>query len=89
MKTLETSRADPDGFDIVVTDQAMPDLSGGELAQELMRVRPGLPIVIVTGHSEIMTPEKAKELGLRGYISKPYTVVELTRVIGEALDAAT
>jgi CheY-like chemotaxis protein len=65
-------RAAPDGFDLVITDMAMPNLSGDRLATELIHIRPDIPILLCTGFSNTLTKEKASSLGIRGFILKPF-----------------
>ncbi|MBW1796685.1 MAG: response regulator, partial [Deltaproteobacteria bacterium] len=64
VEALEAFRAQPDRFDLVITDQTMPNMTGVELAKELMRIRPDIPIILITGFSEIVPPEKAKKMGI-------------------------
>ena len=61
----------PDDFDLVVTDQIMPELTGVEIAQEMLKLRPDRPVLLVTGYSEKITAENAKLFGLSGFFSKP------------------
>jgi PAS domain S-box-containing protein len=75
----------PGAFDLVVTDQTMPGLTGDRLAAELHRVRPELPIVLCTGFSHQLSQERAKELQLAALLYKPYDMGELARAIREAL----
>jgi len=58
-------RAAPEHFDAVITDQTMPNLSGEDLARELLQGCPDLPIILCTGWSCTMMWEKARELGIR------------------------
>lgn len=84
-EALEIFRRDPQAFDLVITDQTMPHLTGLELAQEVLSLRPQLPIILCTGFSELVTPEKAKKAGIREYIMKPLSISELTGAISRAL----
>ena len=61
----------PDDFDLVVTDQIMPELTGVEIAQEMLKLRPNTPVLLITGYSEKVTAENAKLFGLSGFFSKP------------------
>ncbi len=83
LRALKEFEANPDRFDVVITDQAMPNLCGVDLAQAMMKIRPDLPVIIATGFSEKVTPETAQELGLRGYISKPFMKSDLSRALRE------
>jgi signal transduction histidine kinase/ActR/RegA family two-component response regulator len=84
-EALEVFRAQPDSFDLVITDQTMPHLTGGELAKELLAIRADIPIILCTGFSTNFTEELAKKLGIREYIMKPVIVQELSRKIRAAL----
>lgn len=85
-EALELFRDQPDDFDLVITDYTMPNMTGGELAKHILAIRPGMPIVLCTGFSEIFTEEKAKELGVRGYVMKPISIHDLAKICRSALD---
>ncbi len=85
---LELFRGAPGRFDLVVTDMTMPGMTGDLFIRELLRLRPGIPVVICTGFSERMDPDRAREIGAARYIEKPLVKGELGRVVREALDAA-
>jgi DNA-binding NtrC family response regulator len=78
---LEAFQKEPDAFDIVVTDQTMPEMAGNCLAAELLSIRENLPIVICTGYSDIIDEEQAKKLGIREYLMKPFDIRQLENVI--------
>jgi PAS domain S-box-containing protein len=80
-KALERIQADPMKFDLVLTDQTMPQLTGIALAQEIWKIRPNLPIIICTGFSELLSSEKATSMGFRALLNKPYTLAELAQTI--------
>ena len=61
----------PERFDLVITDQAMPELTGVDLARNMLEVRKDLPIVLITGYSEAVSPEKAKSAGISEFVMKP------------------
>jgi CheY-like chemotaxis protein len=86
IEALEAFRAGPDRFDLVLTDMAMPNLSGDKLAAELIRIRPDIPILLCTGFSETMTEEKIQSIGIRGLVLKPIIVKDLAKKIRETLD---
>jgi len=85
IEALELFRARHGDFDLVITDMTMPNMTGAELAKRMLAIRPGMPIILCTGYSELMTEENAKTLGIRGYVMKPLTRKELGTVIHEAL----
>jgi len=79
--------SDPSGFDLVITDQAMPAMSGMRLAKKLLKIRPDVPIILCTGYSATTSREKAKEAGIKEFIMKPLARHELAQAIRRALDA--
>jgi len=86
VEAVEAFRAQPDRFDLVITDQTMPNMTGVELAKELMRIRPDVPIILTTGFSEVVTPQEAKNAGIREYIMKPVVARDLAQAIRQVLD---
>ncbi len=84
-KALEIFRAQPNGFDLVITDMTMPEMTGDTLADEMMKIRPDIPILISTGYSNTMTPEKVRELGVNGLLYKPVTIKKYAEAIQSAL----
>jgi len=88
IEALELFRAKPDDFDLVVTDYTMPNMTGGELAKHILAIRPEMPIVLCTGFSEVFTEEKAKVLGIQGYVMKPISIHDLAKICRSALDQA-
>lgn len=76
----------PGSFDLIVTDQTMPTMTGYELAKRVLEVRPGMPIVLCTGYSETVSEEKAHALGIKGFAFKPLNRAELARVVRTVLD---
>jgi len=86
IETLEAFRAQPDKFDLVITDMTMPNMSGAELASELVEIRPDIPIIICTGFSEKMSKERADVLGIKGFLTKPIVRDQIARTIRKVLD---
>ncbi len=86
-ETLELVRQAPQRYQLVIADLTMPDLSGVELAQELLAVRPDLPIVVCTWFSGLIQAEKTAQLGIRGYLKKPVLIRELAQALQQALAA--
>jgi PAS domain S-box-containing protein len=85
-EALELFRDQPDRFDLVITDQTMPRMTGLELAREMIAVRRDLPIVLCTGFSEGLTAERTRDLGIRDFIMKPVVLHDLARTIRRALN---
>ena len=85
-EALELFRSQPDRFDLVITDQTMPHLTGDSLAVELLRIRPNIPIILCTGYSEKISMEAAEAIGIRKFIFKPIRIRELAKAIREVLE---
>jgi PAS domain S-box-containing protein len=84
-EALEAFQAAPNHFDLVITDQTMPHLTGEALTRALRRLRPDIPIILCTGFSRTLTAEKAASLGIQAYLMKPFGMRELSRAIWQAL----
>jgi PAS domain S-box-containing protein len=74
---LEAFRQNADSIDIVVTDEAMPGLSGMHLAEHMLKLKPAIPIILCTGYSEHATPDSAAQMGIAGFFYKPLKMNEL------------
>ena len=85
-RALEKVKKDPQHFDLLVTDQTMPYLTGKELAQEISKINPDLPVILCTGYSSKITPEDAAKIGIRALLSKPLEMPKLLRVVRDVLD---
>ncbi|OPZ58555.1 MAG: Wide host range VirA protein [Deltaproteobacteria bacterium ADurb.Bin510] len=81
VEALAAFAAAPADFDLVFTDQIMPRMTGAQFAVKVMELRPEIPVIIATGFSEKLTPEAARQLGLRHFLQKPFTRQQLARVI--------
>jgi PAS domain S-box-containing protein len=86
IEALEAFRVNPDKFDLVVTDMAMPNMPGDKLAVDLVKIRSDIPILLCTGFSETMSEEKAASLGIKGFLLKPIVINDLAQKIREVLD---
>ncbi len=85
VEALELVRADPGGFDCVITDQTLPRMTGAELATQLLRLRPDLPVILCTGHSDLIDAQGARELGAREFLCKPLELKVLACAVASAL----
>jgi len=85
-KALNAFREMPEGFDLVITDQTMPGLTGYELTKELRKIRPVIPVILCTGFSETVTPERTRALGISEFILKPLNMQEIAEKICRTLD---
>ncbi len=86
IEALEMFKTRSDEFDLVMTDMTMPNLTGEELAGELMKIRTDIPVILCTGFSEQITEEQAKELGIKEFILKPIMMNELAEIVRSVLD---
>ena len=82
---LAMFEANPDSFDIVIVDQTMPKITGEAVARRLLSIRPELPVILCTGFSHIMTPERAHAIGIRTFLMKPLLPHELDQAIQQNL----
>lgn len=86
VECLEAFRNNPGGFDIVITDMTMPNMTGKDLAKELMAIRPDIPIILCTGFSELIDKTKAKEMGISAFVMKPIVMSQMANTIRKVLD---
>ena len=86
VEAIELFKAAPDTFDLVISDMTMPAMTGVSLAKKLMQIRPQIPVIICTGYSEQIDESRAKELGIRGFLMKPFTIRELSKTVRKVLD---
>ena len=86
VEALEWFRADPDQFDVIITDMTMLRMTGDKLTAEVLKIRPHMPVIICTGYSQRMSAKKAEALGVRKYIEKPIGARNLAAVLREVLD---
>ena len=85
LEALKVFRTSPEKFDLVITDQTMPKMTGQELTQELMKIRPDVLVIICTGYSELIDANKAKEIGIQAFVLKPFTMKTFTETVGKVL----
>ena len=88
LEALETFNSNPDGYDIVLSDMTMPNMTGDQLARELMSIRPDIPIVICTGFSERINKEQAEANKVKGFLMKPVVKSEMVQMVRKVLDEA-
>ena len=85
--TLAEFKKHPDYYDIIITDQTMPDLTGIKLVQEIQIIRPNLPIILCTGYSDTVSEEYALQHGVSEYMIKPFEIKEMAETIRRILRA--
>ena len=86
---LDMFKAQPERFDLVITDMTMPNLTGDRLASELMKVRPDIPIILCTGYSTTIDEVMAQKIGIREYAMKPLSTKNLAELVHNLLAGDT
>ncbi|MFT5701086.1 MAG: PAS domain S-box-containing protein [Desulforhopalus sp.] len=86
-RAIEIFRQNPDGFDLVITDQTMPGMTGDQVATELLSLCGDIPIILCTGYSDIVDENTAKNLGVRRFLLKPINQEVLKTSIRQVLDS--
>ncbi|MCB2182701.1 MAG: PAS domain S-box protein [Desulfobulbaceae bacterium] len=86
VEALEYFLAQPDKFNLVITDMAMPNMSGKELAKKILEIRPDMKIILCTGFSETINREKATQLGITEFVLKPISYNQLAKTVRSVLD---
>ena len=87
LKAIDLFRAHPEIYDMIITDQTMPKVTGEALAREVLRIRPEIPIIMLSGWSKPEVQEEARKLGVRSFISKPFDLGVITHEIRALLDS--
>ncbi len=85
-EALALFKSDPSRFDLVITDQTMPEMTGVELAEEILALRADMPIVMCTGYSQLVDANKARAAGIKAFAMKPLTKREIAKTIRKVLD---
>jgi CheY-like chemotaxis protein len=85
-EALAILRLDPSRFDLVITDQTMPDMTGVELAREILALRADMPIIVCTGFSHAANEESVKAAGVKAFVMKPLTKREIARTVRKVLN---
>jgi len=84
-EALAAFRSNPNRFDLVVTDMAMPKMTGVQLATRLLEIKPDIPIILCTGFSDLIDEKQAQTVGIRQYLTKPIRAKELLGALGKVL----
>jgi signal transduction histidine kinase len=79
-------RETPDAYDLVITDMTMPGMTGDVLAREILKIRPGMAVILCTGYSERITEREARALGIREYVMKPCPPRVMAGIVRRVLD---
>jgi PAS domain S-box-containing protein len=87
IEALELFKANPDRFDLVITDIVMPNMTGETLAEKMMDIRSDIPVILCTGYSEKITRKNASEMGIQSFLMKPLVMRDLATTVRQALSA--
>ncbi|MDK9706521.1 MAG: PAS domain S-box protein [Desulforhopalus sp.] len=87
IEALTTFQNQPDTFDLIITDQTMPGMTGTDLSRRMLQIRPNLPIILCTGYSNIVTEEQTYSFGIKGFAMKPLTKKSIAQLARKVLDS--
>ncbi|MEW6520028.1 MAG: response regulator [Thermodesulfobacteriota bacterium] len=83
---LQEFRQQPDQYDLLITDMAMPGMNGVELARQVRERKPSMPVILCSGHSDMVNREQALAMGISAYVDKPYFMSEMLHTIRTVLN---
>ncbi|VAX23435.1 hypothetical protein MNBD_NITROSPINAE04-2121 [hydrothermal vent metagenome] len=86
VEALDGFREEPDRFDLVITDQTMPGMTGEALGKEILRLRPYMPMILCTGFSNTIGSEKAQAIGFSKFITKPIANKDFAQAVRNVID---
>jgi len=86
IEALNLFRENPDYFDLIITDQSMPGMTGSVMAREILEIRPDMPIIICSGYSNLINDESINKLGIKAFLPKPFYIKDAAKLIREVLD---
>ncbi len=89
VEAFDALEKEPDRYDLLITDQTMPVLSGTELAKRAIMLRSDLPIILYTGYSAAVDESEARKIGIREFMLKPLNINRLSRIVRQVLDQKT
>lgn len=87
LEALALFQNHPEVFDVVITDQTMPGMTGMDLARRMLQIRPDIPIILCTGFSNLVSEEQAKGSGIKGFAMKPMTKKEMALLLRTVLES--
>ena len=87
-EALDLFRANPDDFDLVITDMTMPTMTGDQFAAALIKLRPDVPVILFTGYSKKISEESASDIGIKAFAYKPIVKEALVKTVRRVLDDA-
>jgi len=83
---LNRFKTNPEHFDLVISDMTMPNMTGDQLAKEILSIEPDMPIIICTGFSERVNKEQAEIIGVKGFLMKPVVKSDMAQMVRKVLD---
>ena len=86
LEAIEVFHSNPDAFDIIITDMTMPNMTGDQVAKNILSIKPDTPIIIITGFSERINKEKAETIGIKGFLMKPVLISDMAQMVRNVLD---
>ncbi|MDK9706039.1 MAG: PocR ligand-binding domain-containing protein [Desulforhopalus sp.] len=86
IEALTTFQNEPEAFDLVITDQTMPGMTGVDLSRRILQIRPETPIILCTGYSTLISEEQAKAIGIKGFAMKPMARKDIAVIIRRVMD---
>jgi len=88
VEALSDFRSQPYSYDLIITDQTMPEMTGLELAREILYQRPSMPVILYTGYSTSIDGGEARRMGIREFMMKPLSMTNLALTVRRVLDGA-
>ncbi len=88
LEALEMVKKNPGRFDLIISDMAMPNMTGDQLIVEILKLRPDMPTIICTGYSAKFSEKEAVEIGVGSFVMKPLDKAEFAKKVRKVLDTA-
>ena len=90
LQALELFRKQPEHFNLVITDLTMPEMTGLELAYEIHKTSPQLPVILITGYDQdIEQTKRLNDCGISGFLKKPVKLAEMAAIINDVIFSTT
>ena len=89
ISALSLFKSNPERYDLVITDQTMPEMTGSEMAIEMLKLKEDLPIIISTGHSDKSDEDSARVIGIKAFLKKPVDMKQLLETVQKLLNNQT
>ena len=87
LEALEEFKSNPDAYDLIITDQTMPKMTGVELSKEIMRIRPAVPVILCTGFSKALNEDNVALTGIKALCVKPVRRDKIVTIIRDIFDS--